>query len=76
MLKAWDEIEIEDELSATASDEQNGDAADTASLTKSQSFKSKLNVPLVCSPLIQNILYTISQQLTKNLTFTMIELAL
>ena len=68
MLKAWDEIEIEDELSSSTP----ADEAEPV-LAKSQSFKSKLNVPMVCSPLIQNILYTVCQQLTKNLSFTMIE---
>lgn len=59
-MKAWDEIEIEDDLNETQT-------------TTDVSFKSKLNVPLVCSPTIQTILYTLCQQLTKNLPYNMIE---
>jgi hypothetical protein len=62
-LISWDEIEIEDESTETDEDK----------IAKDSSFKSKLNVPLVCSPTIQTILYTISQQLTKNLPYNMIE---
>lgn len=67
-FKSWDEIEIEEELNV----DQNEDT--TSSLSKSTNkFKSKLSVPLVCSSSIQNMLYWLSQQLTKNLTYTMIE---
>ena len=54
-LKAWDEIEIEDEID-----------------TGKQS-KSKISVPVVCSPLIQQIIFDVSQQLVKMLPYTMIQ---
>lgn len=56
---AWDEIEIEDEPD---------DTENTSDLVK-----SKLYAPLVCSPSIQSILYDLCQQLTKNLSYNMIE---
>lgn len=70
-LKTWDEIEIDDEVSIS----QNNENENGVEVKKSdaQSYKSKLNVPLVCSSMIQNILHTICQQLTKDLTYTMIE---
>lgn len=58
-LIAWDEIEIEDELS-----ESN---------EKSNNTKSKLSVPLVCSASIQNILFHLSQELIKNLSYDIID---
>ena len=59
--KAWDDIEIEDEL------------GNSEPVQEVQLIKSKLNVPLVCSPLIQTILYTLCQELTKHLAYNMIE---
>lgn len=60
-LIAWDEIEIEDEPSEVSNN-------DTENITK-----SKLYAPLVCSPSIQSILYNLCQQLTRNLSYNMIE---
>ena len=70
--KTWDEIEIEDEVSIS---QNNGEenVSEAKKTDAQQSYKSKLNVPLVCSSMIQNILHTICQQLTKDLTYTMIE---
>ncbi len=61
-LIAWDEIEIENEPEA------NNDEIENNPLVK-----SKLYAPLVCSPSIQTILYDLCQQLTKNLSYNMIE---
>ena len=63
-LIAWDEIEIDDESSETPADKEKQTEA---------TFKSKLNVPLVCSPTIQTVLYSTCQQLAKNLSYNMIE---
>ncbi len=65
-LIAWDEIEIDDETSEASSDKSENEQKDST-------FKSKLNVPLVCSPTIQTVLYSTCQQLTKNLSYNMIE---
>lgn len=73
-LTAWDEIEIEDELNMDVGGE-NPNEISTQTI-KTSKVKSKLSVPLVCSPSIQNILYWLSQQLTKNLNYTMIESSL
>ena len=70
--KAWDEIEIEDELGATNGEIETSEQT-TEQVTNVQAFKSKLSVPLVCSSLIQSILYFLSQEITKNLTYSMIE---
>ena len=64
-LMSWDEIEIEEELGVEPEDEER--------TTKTGKVKSKLCVPLVCSASVQNILYWLSQELTKNLNYTMIE---
>lgn len=66
-LIAWDEIEIEDELDPTDEQEETTEKTDT------EAVKSKLHAPLVCSPLIQNILYTICQNITKNFSYNMID---
>jgi hypothetical protein len=58
-LIAWDEIEIEDELGG--------------SNEKSNESKSKLSVPLVCSVSIQNVLFHLSQELIKNLSYDIID---
>ncbi|CAF0714065.1 unnamed protein product [Brachionus calyciflorus] len=68
-LVAWDEIEIDDEVNINQSD----DFDNQAKKSDQQSFKSKLSVPLVCSSTIQNILHMISHQLTKDMSYTMIE---
>jgi hypothetical protein len=70
--QAWDEIDIEEELGSNMTDDVDSTKPTTTS-NKGESFKSKLNVPSVCSAFIQSILYSISQQLTKNLSYTMIE---
>ena len=84
LKKAWDEIEIEDELSGGgvgdgAEGEPSDETAPNLSAAKkyanTQSFKSKLSVPLVCSTHIQSILFTLCQELTKNLSYPMIEYA-
>ena len=56
-LIAWDEIEVDEELDDLSKD----------------SSKSKLNAPLVCSPLVQTILYAVSQSLARSLPYTMID---
>ncbi len=71
-LIAWDDIEIEDELSATHAVDDDADGVPLHTNEPSK-FKSKLSVPLVCSPSIHTILYNICQELTRNLPYTMIE---
>jgi hypothetical protein len=65
---AWDDIEIEDEL-------KDDEPVEDELISKSASplVKSKISVPLVCSPIIQNILYNICHELTKNLFYSMID---
>lgn len=48
---------------------------DKSSMTnvRSPDSKSKLSVPLVCSSLIQNLLHSLSQQITRDLPYTMID---
>lgn len=65
---AWDEIEIEDDIDSELT---NGEETEKETDTDGQ--KSKLHAPLVCSPLIQTILYSLCQELTKNLSYNMID---
>ncbi|RNA42051.1 conserved oligomeric Golgi complex subunit 1, partial [Brachionus plicatilis] len=67
-LVTWDEIEIEDEVCLNQPEENS-------SVTRIQSSesKSKLSVPLVCSSVIQNLLHSLSQQIAKDLPYTMID---
>ena len=70
-LVAWDEIEIEDEIGiedpVTGEDQEN---LRPESIIDGQ--KSKLHAPLVSSPIIQTVLYTLCQELCMNLSYNMI----
>lgn len=70
-LVAWDEIEIEDELGTEEEEEEV--STDKKAQVVEESTKSKLHAPLVCSPTIQTVLYTLCQELCKNLSYNMID---
>lgn len=67
-FKIWDEIEIEDEVNLNQPEDSSSETK-----VQNQESKSKLSVPLVCSSLIQNLLHSLIQQVTKDLPYTMID---